>query len=168
MDSIVFMKKELEVGDIAPNFRLPAVLSGTFELREEVKRGPVLLYFYVVNYGQTCTDYMALMNERRSELDALNVRMVHINPETVENHRQWMDRTDALFDHLSDEGQKISKEYGAIVERARSDKILGYTNREFFLVDRDMRIRYIWRAHWPTDTLPMAELLAEIKNTLEN
>ncbi len=161
------MRKELEVGDIAPDFTLPSVLSGTFDLRKEVNDGPILLYFYVVNYGKTCTDYIALMNERKNELDSVNVRMVHINPDNIGNHRQWMERTDAAFDHLSDEGQRISKEYGAIVERAKSDKIMGYTNREFFLIGRDMRILYIWRAYWPTDTIPMQELMERVREALE-
>lgn len=160
------MQRELQVGDIAPDFTIPAVEKGTFCLSSEVASGPVLLYFYVVNYGKTCTDYMAMMNERIAEFNGIGVRMFHVNPETVENHRQWMDRTEALFDHLSDKDQIVSKEYGAIVERAKSDKIMGFTNREFFLIGSDMRIKYIWRAYWPTDTIPMPELISEMKNAL--
>lgn len=160
------MIKELNVGDVAPDFECESVSSGTFRLSTEVSKGPVLLYFYVVNYGQTCTDYIAAMNERKTEFDDLGIRMFHINPETIENHAQWMDRTDSLFDHLSDEGQTVSKAYGAIVEKARSDKLLGFTNREFFLIDEKMRIRYIWRADWPTDTIPMMELISEIRSIL--
>lgn len=162
------MDNELQIGDIAPNFRLPAVEGGEFELKCEVTNGPVLLYFYVVNNGKTCTEYMELMNERKNEFDSMNIRMVHINPDTIENHRQWMDRTEALYDHLSDKDQVVSREYGAIVERAKSETIMGFTNREFFLIDRDMRIRYIWRAYWPTDTIGMNELLSEIGASLRS
>ena len=109
---------------------------------------------------------MALMNERKTELDGLNVSLVHINPESIENHREWMKHTDAQFEHLSDPDQTISKMYGAIITRARIEKLIGYTNREFFLIGEDMRIKYIWRAYWPTDVVPMSELITNIKKAL--
>ncbi|MFA6680094.1 MAG: peroxiredoxin family protein [Candidatus Methanomethylophilaceae archaeon] len=156
----------LNIEDAAPDFSIPSTNGGTFILSERVKKGSVLLYFYVTNYGHTCTDYMALMNERKTELDGLNVSLVHINPESIENHREWMKHTDAQFEHLSDRDQTISKMYGAIITRARSEKLIGYTNREFFLIGEDMRIKYIWRAYWPTDVVPMSELITNIKKAL--
>ncbi|MDD4244983.1 MAG: redoxin domain-containing protein [Candidatus Methanomethylophilaceae archaeon] len=150
--------KDLVVGDRVPDFEASST-DGRFVLSERVAKGPVLLYFYVVNYGKTCINYMALMNERKQELDDLNVSLVHINPESLENHRAWIRYTSSLYEHISDTDQRISKAYGAIVERARTQKILGNTNREFFLITRDMRLRFVWRAYDPMDTLPMDELL---------
>jgi len=154
---------ELSVGDIAPDFTIPSVWNGSFSLSSEVKDADILLYFYVVNYGHTCTEYIEAMNERKSEFDELGVKMVHVNPADVEEHQKWMERTESLYDHLSDKEQKVSKEYGAIVERGESPKIIGFTNREFFLVGKDMRIKYIWRAYWPKDTIPIPELLNKIR-----
>lgn len=156
----------LRIDDTAPDFSIPSTNGGTFRLSERVREGSVLLYFYVTDYGRTCTDYMALMNERKTELNDLNVSLVHINPDSIENHREWIKHTDAQFEHLSDPDQMVSKTYGAIVTRAKNDKLIGYTNREFFLVNREMKIKYIWRAYWPTDTVPMSELINDIKMVL--
>ncbi len=159
--------EDLVVGDSVPDFEAEST-DGRFVLSERVAKGPVLLYFYVVNYGKTCIDYMALMNERKQELDDLNVSLVHINPESLENHRAWMRYTGSLYEHISDTDQSISKAYGAIVERARMQKMLGSTNREFFLVAKDMRLRFVWRACDPMDTLPMDELLDVLRQETDS
>ena len=153
---------ELSVGDKAPDFTIPSVWNGSFSLSKETEDSDILLYFYVVNYGRTCTEYIEAMNERKEEFDKAGVKLVHINPADVEDHKKWMERTESLYDHLSDHGQTVSKEYGAIVERAESPKVIGMTNREFFLIGRDMRIKYIWRAYWPQNTIPIPELIREI------
>ena len=157
---------ELSVGDMAPDFILESVWNESFSLGEETKRSNVLLYFYVVNYGRTCTEYMQEMNERKDLLDRLNVRLVHVNPDSVENHAKWMERTDSKFDHLSDAGQIVSKRYGAIIERAKAQELIGRTNREFFLIGTDGKIRYIWKAFFPTDTIRISELAKEIEKVL--
>lgn len=159
--------EDLVVGDKVPDFEAEST-EGHFVLSDRVTKGPVLLYFYVVNYGKTCINYMALMNERKPELDYLNVSLVHINPESLENHRAWMRYTDSLYEHISDTGQRISRAYGAIVERARSQKILGNTNREFFLVGNDMRLKFVWRAYDPMDTLPMEELVNILRSNIDS
>ena len=155
----------ISVGDAAEDFTLEST-DGTFTLSERVRDGPVLLYFYVVNYGRTCTDYMALMNERYEQLRSMGVTMVHVNPDTVGNHRAWMEHTGAMYEHLSDPDQKVSRYFGCIVRKARSKKIMGYTDRAFVLIDTDMKIRYIWHAGMPNDTVPMDELMGHIRDAL--
>lgn len=153
------------VGDVVDDFTLEST-NGSFTLSERVRDHHVLLYFYVVNFGKTCTDYMAVMNEHYSDLQRLNVELVHINPETVSNHREWMRSTASLYEHLSDRDQTVSKKFDCIVTKAKSDKIIGNTNRAFFLIDGGMRVRYCWRADMPNDTIPMDELMSTLDSEL--
>ena len=46
-------------------------------------------------------------------------------------------------------------------------KIMGYTDRGFVLIDKDMTIRYIWRANIPMDTVPIDELIEDVRNALK-
>ena len=154
-----------EVGDIVEDFELQST-NGTYRLSDRVKDNYALLYFYVVNFGKTCTDYMAIMNERLPDLQRRKVELVHINPDTVENHRDWMRSTASLYEHLSDAGQKVSRDFDCIITDSPNDKIIGMTNRAFFLIDRDLRIRYCWRADVPHDTVPFDELLSRIDEAL--
>jgi thioredoxin-dependent peroxiredoxin len=48
----------LKVGDIAPDFSAPATLGGkefTFNLRDALKKGPVVVYFYPAAFTKGCT-----------------------------------------------------------------------------------------------------------------
>ena len=154
-----------EIGDTVDDFTLEST-NGTYTLSERVQNNYALLYFYVVNFGKTCTDYMALMNERLPELQRRGVELVHINPESIENHKEWMRSTAAQFEHLSDKEQTISKKFDCIVTNANNKKIIGNTNRALFLIDKDMRIRYCWRAEVPHDTVPMDELIMKIDEAI--
>ena len=155
----------LKVGDLVDDFTLEST-KGTFTLSERVKEGPVLLYFYVINYGRACTDYIALMDERADEFKAMNVSLVHVNNDSVENHLAWVKHTGTDYEHLSDKYNLVSRYFGCIVRKARSMKIMGSTDRGFVLIDKDMRIRYIWHANMPDDIVPMDELLSEIRRVL--
>lgn len=154
-----------EVGEKVDDFTLDSTC-GRFTLSERVRDGPVLLYFYVIDFGKTCTDYIALMNERVRDLQNLGVTMVHVNDDTVVNHQDWVRHTDSQFEILADVGAKVSRGFGCIVTKARSPKILGRSNRGFFLIDGDMRVRYRWLADMPNDTVPMDVLLKDIGQAL--
>ena len=155
----------LKVGDTVDDFTLDST-KGTFTLSERVKQGPVLFYFYVINYGKTCTDYIALMDERADEFKAMNVSLVHVSNDSVENHLAWVKHTGTDYEHLADVDRVVSKYYGCIVRKARSMKIMGNTDRGFVLVDKDMTVRYIWHAPLPNDTVPIDELIKNVRDAL--
>ena len=162
------MNAELKVGDKAPDFTAPCVRCGEFTLSAKVSEGPVLLYFYPVNYGQTCTNYIAVMNEFFDEFENAGIRMFHLNPGAVDDHSKWMDRMDSKYDHISDTEQKISKRYSMIITHPEHPKVAGFTNRGFVLVDNEMTIRYIWRAERPIHTVEMGSLIADMRNILKS
>lgn len=155
----------LRSGDVAIDFSLMST-EGAFTLSERVRDGPILLYFYVVNYGRTCTDYLATLNERYDDFKRRGIRLYQVNHETLENHRDWMRHTASRYEILSDTDKKVSREYDCIVKKAKSDKIIGNPNRAFFLIGPDMRVLYSWQADMPMDTVPMDELFAEIDKVL--
>lgn len=154
-----------QVGSTVRDFTLDST-EGKFVLSERVKKGPVLLYFYVVNYGQTCTNYMEDMNEGFDDFTKRNISLIHVNPSSVEEHRGWIKHTDSLYEHICDENQIISKEFDCIITKAKNEKIIGKTNRAFFLIDENMKIKYLWKADLPTDTVLISQLLAEIDSVL--
>jgi peroxiredoxin Q/BCP len=160
------MMDELMAGDRAPDFTLPCVRCGEFTLSSKVKECPVLLYFYPVNYGHTCTFYIEMMNEMHDEFENIGIKMYHINPASTEDHSKWMDRTGSMYDHISDTEQSVSKRYGMIITHPEHPKVIGFTNRGFVLVDREMAIRYIWRAERPIHTIDLRALVADIVKVL--
>lgn len=156
-------KADLEVGDVAPDFSMPSTRKHDFTLSMEVKKGPVLLYFYPKDYGIVCGKYMQEMIGFLPQLSALGVTIVHINPDSMQSHMDWVRDTGSPFEHITDIDQHISKEYGAIITNEKAPKVLGCTNRELFLVDKGMVIRYVWRTDLPADTMPIPILLDDLR-----
>jgi len=157
---------KLNVNDKAPDFIAPCVWCNEFTLSSKVREQPVLLYFYPVNYGSTCTRYIEMMNEVHDRFEELGIKVFHINPGPVEDHEKWMDRMDSKYDHISDTEQRVSKRYGMIITHPEHPKVSGFTNRGFVLVDKKMIIRYVWRANRPNDTIDLLSLIGEIQNIL--
>ena len=160
------MTKELSTGDKAPDFTAPCVICGEFSLYAELKKGPVLLYFYPTNYGLMCTYYSERMNEFYDDFEKIGVKVFHVNPESVENHAKYMERLNSRYDHISDAEQKISRAFGMIVGSWEGKDAL--TNRGFVLIDEDMKIRYIWRAEIPVDTRDLGIFTSLIGDILKD
>ena len=156
--------KELEIGDMAPDFRMPSVKKEEFHLYEELKDGPILLNFYVGDFGINCSTYMIRMVELAPVFGEIGVRIFPINPDSLESHRVFAERLSSPYDHIFDKGQEVSRTYGAIVEE--SPIVKGFTNREFFLIDKEGKIRYIWRAPIPKVLPDMDEVTSEIRKAL--
>lgn len=154
----------INTGDIAPDFTMPST-DGEFHLYEELKNGPILLNFYVGDFGINCTNYMTKFIESIDKFNELGVRIVPINPDSLQSHGIWKERMGAPFEYVHDEKQTVSKEYGAIV--VNSDLVKGFTNREFFLIGTDHVVRYTWKAPEPKVLPEVAEVLDGVKKGLQ-
>ncbi|MCL2143629.1 MAG: peroxiredoxin family protein [Methanomassiliicoccaceae archaeon] len=156
--------KELNIGDEAPDFAMPSVDRKEFRLYDELKKGPILLNFYVGDFGINCTTYMMRMIELAPSFEKTGVRIFTINPDGLESHKVFRERLNSPYDHIHDIGQEVSKAYGAIIED--SPIVKGFTNREFFLIGTDRKIRYIWRAPVPKVLPNMDEIVSDIGNII--
>jgi peroxiredoxin len=161
------MTAELWIGDTAPDFTVPCVNGGEFVLSSEVKRSPVLLYFYPANYGLMCTYYSERMNEFYEDFEALRIKVFHVNPDTVDNHKKWMGRIASRYDHIADMEHTVSKIFGMIIGAPGSQDDCGLTNRGFVLIDKKMTIRYIWKAALPPQAPELKELIEELRKILK-
>lgn len=155
----------LSVGDIAPDFTVKSTERDDFNLYDDLAKGPILLNFYVGDFGINCTNYMGKFIESYSRIEELGVRMVPINPDSLDSHKMWKSRMGAPFEFLFDEGKKVSTQYGAIV--GPGHMVTGFTNREFFLIGTDKKIKFIWRAPAPKILPDLDEIIDGIKNGLK-
>jgi len=152
------------VGDVAPDFKMPSTDKDEFRLYDELKKGPILLNFYVGDFGINCTTYMMRMIELSDTFKKMGIRVFPINPDSLESHKAFRERLNSPYDHIFDRKQEVSKEYGAIVEE--SPIVKGFTNREFFLIDKERKIRYIWRAPVPKVLPDMDQMIEEIEKIM--
>ena len=156
--------KELEIGDIAPDFTMPSVDRKEFHLYDELKKGPILLNFYVGDFGINCSTYMLKMIELFPVFEKMGIRVFPINPDGLESHKVFRDRLNSPYDHIHDVKQAVSIAYGAIVED--SPIVKGFTNREFFFIGTDRKIKYIWRAPVPRVLPDMDDIVKEAERVI--
>jgi peroxiredoxin len=135
-----------KVGMKAPDFTLPSSPPGDFRLCKEVKKGPVVVHFYVSDFGIMCNLVMKAFIEHKDELDDLGVQFVGISVDEPRLHGVWKGKLKIPFKLLSDEDGQVAKEYGVLMEDELYFKL---ANRAVFLVDGDMEIRYRWVAKDP-------------------
>ncbi len=154
----------MNVGDKAPDFTVASTDRDSFDLYEQLKDGPILLNFYVGDFGINCTNYMSKFIEQYDRITSAGVRMVTINNDNMDSHKMFKDRLGAPFEFLYDQDKTVAKEYGAIV--GPGFMITGFTNREFYLIDRDGTIRFIWRSPQPKVLPTVDEIVEGIKVSL--
>lgn len=146
------------VGDVVPDFKVKSTNGNDFELYKELENGPILLNFYIGDFGINCTTYLSKIIESYDRFRELGVRLVPINPDSLDSHKMWKDRMNAPFDFLFDEGQKVSKDYEAIV--APGHMVSGFTNREFYLIDKEHKVRFVWKS-------PVPKVLPEVDDLID-
>ena len=154
----------LNVGDTAPDFTVDSTSGESFNLYTELEKGPILLNFYVGDFGINCMNYTTKFIESYSRIEELGVRMVPINPDSMDSHKLWKQRLGAPFDFLFDKDQNVSKLFGAIV--GPGFMVTGFTNREFFLIGKDKKILYTWKAETPKCLPEVDEVVEGIKKVL--
>lgn len=154
----------IEVGDTAPDFELESTDGSLFKLSEEIKKHPVMLNFYVGDFGIRCTDYMNVFNERIDELTSLGVGFVGINDCGMDSHKGFRDRLALKWELLEDRGRKVATEYGSLV--GPGHMTTGMTNREFYLVGNDMKVLFKWRSSVPKELPTFEEILEGAKSQI--
>lgn|GEM_PF-599132 len=162
------MAAELEVGDRVSDFTVQCVWCNEFTLSEQVKKHPILFYFYPVNYGMQCTAYSQLMNDYYDDLEKIGVKMFHVTLDTIDCHKGYMRRLDTRFDHAADTDHNVCRIFGMILPSSVGLGAAGMTTRGFALVDKDMILRYVWRGPSTIHLLDFQLLIAELGEILTN
>ena len=135
------------VGDTVPDFEMESTDGTVFRLSEAVKKNPVLVNFYVGDFGINCTNYMTKFNERIGEITSLGVTFVGVNDNPMDGHKVFKQRLGLKWELLFDKGQAVAKEWECIV--GPGHLATGMTNREFYLIDKDMKVLFKWRSEVP-------------------
>lgn len=155
----------MEVNDIAPDFELESTDGSLFKLSEMASKGPVLLNFYVGDFGINCTNYMNVFGERFEELTDLGLVMVGINSDSMDSHMGFKKALGLKWDLLFDKDRVVAKAFGSIV--GPGHMVTGFTNREFHLIDKDMKVIYTWKASVPKELPVFDDVLNGVKAALQ-
>jgi len=136
--------RELEVGDVAPDFRLRDQDGVERSLADLLDR-PVLLAFYPADGTPGCTTQACDIRDRWAEFEELGVRVVGVSPDDVATHRDFATEHRLPQMLLADPTHATLETYGAWGEKVLYGRTSIGVIRSSVLIGTDGRILKRWR-----------------------
>ena len=155
----------LEVGDLAPDFDLPALVGGVkqrFRLSDQRGKKHIVLAFYPFNWEDESAQQLCRYQLERDSFQVLGAETVAICVESIMNTTVW-EREIGPFDFplCSDfwPHGEVAQRYGVLVESGDSK---GSSERAIFVVDKSGRIVFR-RCYGPNEVPRVKESLEALR-----
>jgi peroxiredoxin (alkyl hydroperoxide reductase subunit C) len=125
----------LKVGDLAPDFTLPATLQDTVSLSQYRGRVNVVLVFYPFDWSPVCSLQLPGIQANLPHFRELNAQVLGISVDSRHSHKAFAEHLGLEFPLLSDYDKKVCQAYGVLRQN-------GSAERALFIVDKVGVIRY--------------------------
>jgi len=139
------------IGDVAPDFSLPATGGEVITLSSFVGR-PVVVVFYPGDDSPVCTKQLNSYNDGLNAFESLDAQVLAISSQGLVSHEAFAQKYGLKFPLLADSEKDVAKAYGVLGP-------LGFPRRSVFIVDREGVIRYAHRAVAGLSYRPVSELV---------
>jgi peroxiredoxin len=160
----------LSEGDSAPDFQTSAALNGnsfTFTLRDNLKKGPVVVYFYPSAYTNGCNIQAHTFAENTERFKAAGAQIVGVSLDSIARLKNFSADPDFCAGKIavaSDADGKIAKSYGVNVRTATpgrkdtrgNDIDHDFAERTTFVVGSDGRVVGVVGGVSPTENVDKA------------
>jgi len=137
-------ERELAIGDLAPDFDLPATNRKQIRL-SALRSAPVVLFFYPQDGSQTCTAEAIAFSEATPAIKAAGAAVLGISPDSMKRHDNFKAKHGLSIDLISDVDRTAINAYGLWMEKTTFGHVHMGVDRSTFLIDRDGRIAALWR-----------------------
>ena len=145
------MSGAVGIGDVAPEFTLPATGGEEVALSSFAGR-PVVVVFYPGDDSPVCTKQLNSYNDGLNEFENLEAQVLAISSQGLVSHEAFAQKYGLKFPLLADSQKEVAKAYGVLGP-------LGFPRRSVFIVDRQGVIRYAHRAIAGLSYRPVSELV---------
>lgn len=127
--------KGIAIGAKVPNFMAKDIYDSTYELKEALKRGPVVVVFIRGQWCPFCNKHLSKLQDSLPLIYEKNASIVVVSPEKSEFIKLTIEKTGAEFAILFDEGHKISDMFDVTfrpdsISRFMYNNILGANLKE--------------------------------------
>ena len=134
--TVAQLQNSPQVGDVAPEFTAASTSGKDVSLSDFRGRKNVLLAFFPLAFTGTCSKELVCFTEDFDRFAGRGVEILPISVDSVPSLREFKNKLQMKTDLLSDFKRDISRAYGVLNE----DRF--YSNRAYFLIDRDGRVRW--------------------------
>lgn len=138
------MPKELQSGDVAPNFTLPANNGETVSL-SALKGKWVVLYFYPKDDTPGCTKEACGFRDTKTKWTKKGAVVLGVSKDDVNSHQKFIDKYNLNFLLLADTDGTVIEKYGAFKKKSMFGKTFLGIERSTFLINPEGKIKKVWR-----------------------
>jgi peroxiredoxin Q/BCP len=131
------MVKPIDVGALAPDFELPDQSGTLHRLTEELKSGPVVLFFYPAAMTAGCTKEACHFRDLATEFSGLGARRLGISMDSMSKQDEFAQVNGLDYPLLSDADGAVAEAYG--VRR----RVLVPVRRATFVIGQDRFVREV-------------------------
>lgn len=114
----------LETGEQAPLFTALDANNNSFDLKQVLKKGPVVMIFYRGFWCPVCNKHLSMIQDSLSMITDIGATVVAISPEKPQYLNKMADKTGAKFSLLYDEEYRISDDYDVTFTPKKTDLIV--------------------------------------------
>ena len=145
----------VSVGDLAPDFTLPAT-GGTSVSLSSFRGQPVVLVFYPGDDTPVCTKQLNSYNNELSAFEGVGAQVLAVSAQDVASHEQFSSKYGFGFPLLADTDKAVASLYGTVGP-------LGFSRRSVFVINAAGAITYAHRAIAGITYRPVDELVAAVE-----
>ncbi|HZG30996.1 peroxiredoxin Q/BCP [Ensifer adhaerens] len=134
---------ELQPGDLAPDFAIPAD-GGTKLSLKDYSGKKVVLYFYPKADTPACTTEAIDFSALKSDFEKAGAVVIGVSPDPVKKHEKFAAKHNLTVALGSDESTDMAQSYGVWQEKSMYGKKYMGIARTTFLIGADGRILKTW------------------------
>ena len=137
---------QLNVGEAAPNFQLPAVTrSGEAQMSLADAAGKiVVLYFYPKDDTPGCTTQACGFRDLLPDFEAAGGVIWGVSPDNPASHARFAESHALVFPLLADPDHAVAESYGVWKEKTNYGKTYWGIERTTFVIGQDGRLAKIY------------------------
>ncbi|QFZ91436.2 peroxiredoxin [Synechococcus elongatus] len=128
----------IAVGDVAPDFSLPAQDGSTVSLSDFRDQKPVVLYFYPKDDTPGCTIEACSFRDSYTAFQEAGAVVLGVSSDSVESHQRFAKKYNLPFQLLSDEGDRLRQSYGV------PKTLFVIPGRVTYVIDKEGKVRHIF------------------------
>jgi thioredoxin-dependent peroxiredoxin len=135
----------IQVGDLAPDFTLPAHGGGEVRLHDLLGRKTIVLYFYPRDHTPGCTAEARAFRDSYETFVAAGAEVVGVSSDSLASHERFAAKHHLPFILLSDVQGEVRKRYGV-------EKTLGIIpGRVTYVIDRTGIVRHVFASQFQAE-----------------
>src|SRR3954468_9134836 len=126
----------MQVGDTVEDFEPPDETGTKRKLRDFLRDGPVVLFFYPAAMTYGCTKESCHFRDLAAEFTSAGGQRVGISADSVEKQKQFSEKHDFDYPLLADTDRTVAERFGV----KRGGFSISPTKRSTFVIDTDRKV----------------------------